>query len=61
MVLVALALTAGFACCDETYAIFGTVTIKAGAALEGVRVNFGDKLAPVLTDDAGYYEAEGAV
>ncbi len=45
---------------DTTHSILGRITTD-GKPLEGVTVDFGDKLASVLTDDAGYYESEGAV
>lgn len=50
-------LTAG---ADTPLSILGHITAD-GKPLAGVRVDFGDNLPPILTDDAGYYESSGAV
>ena len=59
--LAACLLIAGGAIADDSYSILGTVTTDTGKPLAGVTVDFGEKLPPVITDDAGYYESAGAV
>ncbi len=60
MVLVALALAAGFACGDETHTIFGTVTDQDGVPVPGVALSFHEALPSQTTDDDGNYRVSGA-
>jgi hypothetical protein len=46
---------------DDSYAIFGTVTTKTSAALEGVRVNVSGWLEAQVTDADGAFRVEGAL
>ncbi len=54
-------LIVGGAFAEDSYSILGTVTTNTGKPVAGVTIDFGDNLASVLTDTAGYYEAAGAI